>query len=172
MTNATKSKCHRNKFQRYLIQNKKALFQENASENIRSSSLKIMVGEYVRNWTKSLLAQVMTCRLFGTKPLPERMITYFSELLVRIQTRSFDKYIRKWRLPNVSHFVQPTRCSTMATHPGHQCIQTDLDLFITYSLKYWDIKLLVFKEIILRAFVNSTVSVCSYMTKSQPSFNN
>ena len=30
----------------------------------------------MRQWTGSALIQVMACRLFGTKPLPEPMLTY------------------------------------------------------------------------------------------------
>ena len=31
---------------------------------------------YMRQWTGSSLVQVMACRLFGAKPLPEPMLTY------------------------------------------------------------------------------------------------
>ena len=31
---------------------------------------------YMRQWTGSALVQVMACRLFGAKPLPEPMLTY------------------------------------------------------------------------------------------------
>ena len=31
---------------------------------------------YVRRWTASALVQVMACHLFGTKPLPEPILTY------------------------------------------------------------------------------------------------
>ena len=31
---------------------------------------------YLRQWTGSALAQVMTCRLFGAKPLPEPLVVY------------------------------------------------------------------------------------------------
>ena len=32
---------------------------------------------YMRRWTRSSLVQVMACRLFGTKPLPEPMLAYW-----------------------------------------------------------------------------------------------
>ena len=31
---------------------------------------------YMRQWTGSALVQIMACRLFETKPLPEPMLTY------------------------------------------------------------------------------------------------
>ena len=31
---------------------------------------------YMRQWTGSALVQVMACRLFGAKPLPEPMLIY------------------------------------------------------------------------------------------------
>ena len=31
---------------------------------------------YMRLWTRSALVQVMTCRLFGAKPLADPMLTY------------------------------------------------------------------------------------------------
>ena len=32
---------------------------------------------YIHQWIGSVLLQVMACRLFGTKPLPEPMLTYW-----------------------------------------------------------------------------------------------
>ena len=32
---------------------------------------------YMHQWTGSALVQVMTCRLFSTKPLPEQMLTHY-----------------------------------------------------------------------------------------------
>ena len=43
------------------------------SQRINSSS---SGAAYIRRWTEWALAQAMACRLFGTKPLPEPMLTY------------------------------------------------------------------------------------------------
>ena len=34
------------------------------------------IATYMRQWTGSALIQVMACRLFGAKPLPEPMQSY------------------------------------------------------------------------------------------------
>ena len=55
---------------------------------------------YMRRWTGSLLFQVMVCRQFSAKPLPEPMLTFlsiaplrtnFSEILIKIF-----KNLRSW----------------------------------------------------------------------------
>ena len=51
----------------------------------------------MHHWTGSALVQVMACRLFGTKPSPEQMLsigllgTNFSETQIRILSFSFKK---------------------------------------------------------------------------------
>ena len=61
----------------------------------------------------------MACCLFGTKPLPESMITYcqlfiykqtFNEIWIKIQCFFLRKYIWNCRLRNVTHFVQASKC--------------------------------------------------------------
>ena len=32
---------------------------------------------YMRHWVGSALVQIMACRLFGAKPLPEPMLSYY-----------------------------------------------------------------------------------------------
>ena len=50
---------------------------------------------YMRQWIGRALVQVMVCRLFDAKPLPEAMVTYcqlrtnFSEIWIEIQKLSF-----------------------------------------------------------------------------------
>ena len=52
------------------------------------------VVDLLRQWTSSSLVQVMACRLFGTKPLPQPMIFFlitplvinFNEIWIKIQT--------------------------------------------------------------------------------------
>ena len=66
----------------------------------------------MRQWTGSALVQIMACRLFGTKPLPEPLLAScklhrpgnkFSEILIKIQNFSVTKkHLKissaKWRL--------------------------------------------------------------------------
>ena len=55
---------------------------------------------YMRRWTGPSLVQVMACRLFSAKPLPEPMLAYcqldsweqiFSEIIIEILSFSFKK---------------------------------------------------------------------------------
>ena len=65
-----------------------------------------------KSW--SLLVQVMTCRLFGTKPLPETKLTYChivfgansGEISFEIQQFISRKCIWKCCMQNVGHFVR------------------------------------------------------------------
>ena len=61
---------------------------------------------YMRQWTGSALVRVMTCRLFGAKPLPEQMLAYcqlnsWEELSVKlelynsIQENAFEIVVRQ-----------------------------------------------------------------------------
>ena len=63
---------------------------------------------YMRRWTGSALVQVMACRLFGTKPLPELMLFYYQldsreQISVKFELESYHFHSRKciWncRLP-------------------------------------------------------------------------
>ena len=65
---------------------------------------------YMHHWTGSALVQVMACHLFGTKPLPEPMLTYsqwtiFSEIWIQIYNFHSRKCIWKCHLCNGGHFV-------------------------------------------------------------------
>ena len=56
---------------------------------------------YMRHWTRSALVQIMACRLFGAKPLPEPMLT-FREIRLKFQNFSYMKMhlkmlCAKWR---------------------------------------------------------------------------
>ena len=62
----------------------------------------------MRQWTGSALVQVMACRLFGAKPLPEPMLAYcklhpWEQISVKIETEFYQFHSRKciWncRLP-------------------------------------------------------------------------
>ena len=59
---------------------------------------------YMRQWTGSALVQIMACRLFGAKPLPEPMLTYCRldpseqtsvKFELKIQNFSFKKMLLK-----------------------------------------------------------------------------
>ena len=63
---------------------------------------------YMRQWTRSSLVQVMACCLFGTKPLPETMLTYcqldsWEHISVKFESEFYHFHSRKcsWkcRLP-------------------------------------------------------------------------
>ena len=63
---------------------------------------------YMRQWTESSLVQVMACRLFGTKPLPEPMLAYcqldsWEQISVKFELALYHSHSRKciWkcRLP-------------------------------------------------------------------------
>ena len=70
---------------------------------------------YMSRWTGLALVQVMACRLFGAKPLPEPMLSYchmdplvtnLCEIRIKIQNLSFTKCTSKCRLRNGRHIVQ------------------------------------------------------------------
>ena len=49
---------------------------------------------YMRQWTGSTLVQVMACRLFGAKPLPEPMLDYCQlDPWEQISVKSYSKFI-------------------------------------------------------------------------------
>ena len=45
--------------------------------DVMSRSNRLGSAAYMRQWSGSALVQVMACRLFGTKPLPKPMLTYY-----------------------------------------------------------------------------------------------
>ena len=68
---------------------------------------------YMRQWTGSSLVQVMACRLFGAKPLPEPMLTYcqldsWEHISVKFESEFYHFHSRKcnWkcRLPKCRPF--------------------------------------------------------------------
>ena len=42
---------------------------------------------YMRHWTGSAFVQVMACRLFGTKPLPEPMLDPWEQISVKLKCK-------------------------------------------------------------------------------------
>ena len=88
-------------------------------QNIRHVSRgRIVKGDRSRHWlinslAGSALVQVMPCRLFGTKPLPEPMLAYCqldhweksSEIWIKIQKMHSRKCIWKCSLWSGGHFV-------------------------------------------------------------------
>ena len=70
---------------------------------------------YMRQWTGAALVQVMACRLFGTKPLPEPMLTYCQldpweqnslKFELKYETVHSQKCIWNCHLHNGGHFAQ------------------------------------------------------------------
>ena len=51
----------------------------------------------MRNWTGSTLLQVMVCRLFGAKPLPEPMVSYCQNIKIQIMKMHLKMSSAKWR---------------------------------------------------------------------------
>ena len=88
---------------------------------------------YMRHWTGTALVQVMACRLFGAKPLPEPMLTYCqldpkkqTSVKFESQYKIFHswKCIWRYRLRNVGYFVQGemTWCDTLCGISCHMVI--------------------------------------------------
>ena len=55
---------------------------------------------YMRQWSRSTLVQVMACRLFGAKPLPEPMLVHcqldsWEQLLVKIESEFYNLHSTK-----------------------------------------------------------------------------
>ena len=68
---------------------------------------------YMRQWTGSALFQIMTCHLFGAKPLPEQMLVYcqldsWEHISVKFEPEFYHfhsrKCIRNCRLPRCRPF--------------------------------------------------------------------
>ena len=86
--------------------------QNNSFRNVKSSPPS---AAYMRLWTGSALVQVMACRLFGAKPLPEPMLTYcqlepWEQNLVKLESGYTTFYSWKciWKhcLQTGCHFVR------------------------------------------------------------------
>ena len=70
---------------------------------------------YMRQWPGSALVQIMACRLFGAKPLPQPVLTYqqldpYEPISLKFKSQFKHYYsrkcIRRCRLRNGSYFVQ------------------------------------------------------------------
>ena len=89
---------------------------------------------HMRQWPRSTLVQVMACRLFSTKPLPEPMLAFclldpYEQTSVKFESKYKNflswKCIWKCRLQNGGHFVQgemrlilPLFCVVHLCYPG------------------------------------------------------
>ena len=56
---------------------------------------------YIRQWTRSALVQLMTCPLFGAKPLPELMLVYcqldlWEQILVKFESEIIFNFFNIW----------------------------------------------------------------------------
>ena len=75
---------------------------------------------YMRQWNKSSLVQIKACRLFGIKPLPEPMPTYF-QLGPKEQVQwNFDRNSNIFIQGNVREYVV---CKIVAILPRPQCVK-------------------------------------------------
>ena len=98
---------------------------------------------YMRQWTGSALVQVMGCRLFGAKPLPEPWMLAYCQLtpenkiLVKIESEFHHFHSRKciWncRLPKwwplcLAYRYQQCQVEYCCTHP------CQINVFITFSM--------------------------------------
>ena len=71
---------------------------------------------YMRQWTRSALVQVMACRLFGAKPLPEPMLAYcqldsWEQISVKFESEFYHFHLKHMHFEIVvcqieGHFVQ------------------------------------------------------------------
>ena len=70
---------------------------------------------YMGQWTRITLVQVMACRLFGTKPLPELMVNHWqrgpweqTSVKLELKFKTFHSRNCNWKccLWNGGHFVQ------------------------------------------------------------------
>ena len=92
---------------------------------------------YMRQWTGSALVQVMACRLYGTKPLPEPMLAYcqldsWEQISAKFESEFYHFHSRKciWncRLPKWRPF-----CSG-----GDELTHRSLDIMVDMLLTaYW-----------------------------------
>ena len=62
-------------------------------------------------WIRSALVQIMACRLIGTKPLPEPMLTF---CLLDPQEQTSVKFKSKFK-----HFIQKMRLKTSSVNGSH-----------------------------------------------------
>ena len=70
---------------------------QNICLSINSSSPS---AEYMHQWTGSAIVQVMTCQLFGAKPLPETMLAYYQldsweQISVKCELKFYHFHSRK-----------------------------------------------------------------------------
>ena len=97
---------------------------------------------YMRQWTESTLVQVMACRLFGLKPLPEPLLTYCSLIGWTWNQYTHDDVI-KWNLFRVADHlcreftVHRWTARTKASDAELWCFFFDLRLNKRLSKQSW-----------------------------------
>ena len=112
-----------------------------------NSSTPMYSAAYMRRWSGSTLVQVMACRLYGAKPLPEPMLTYsrldtYKQISVKFESKY--KTFHSWkctsnvRLRNGGHFC-PERCVKSKRPPRQQAwLQSALVCGLFSTVRYYD----------------------------------
>ena len=92
---------------------------------------------YMRQWTGSASVQLVNCRLFGTKPLPELMLIYcqFGWTL-----RNEHQWNTNWKILNFSFMEMPLKISSAKCQPfcpgrdERKDIPPDLILHVLFAI--------------------------------------
>ena len=109
---------------------------------------------YIRKWTESALVQVMACRLFGAKPLPEPMLPYcqldyWEQNSVKFEWEFPQFHSRKciWncRLPKWRPFC-PGRDASKKTTIRYYLSMTSSQLTHNYGMSLW-VRKLCYREL-------------------------
>ena len=93
---------------------------------------------HMRQWTGSALFQVMACRLFGAKPLPEPMLVYcqldsWEKNSVKLESEFYHVHSRKCirnRYEMIPKFVARSFCATWAMVQSLQQWQCDISSYV------------------------------------------
>ena len=98
---------------------------------------------YMHQWTGSSLVQVMACRLFGTKPLPEPMLAYgqlntWKQISVKFESEFCHLHSRKW-IWKCFHLLPNTNYTTDFS-PWPLCQQNDylVKTYLRNSSSIWN----------------------------------
>ena len=96
---------------------------------------------YMRQWTGSSLVQVMACRPFAAKPLPEPFLAYrqldsWEHISMKFESEFYHFHPRKCQ--NSGHFVQG--CDELITGPLLGFVAVSLPRF--YHLTWGDLRLI------------------------------
>ena len=74
---------------------------------------------YMRQWIGSALVQIMACRLFGAKPLPELMLVY-------CQLDSWEQISVKFESDSIILFIQENAFEMVVCQNGGHFVQGEM----------------------------------------------